>query len=714
MPICEKCHESSLTVTLRQSDDMLCDACDNKRIEGLKRERAQSLTSTTGTQDLESTTSNAIANPDSAPSHHPHEADQDDSVRNEPSAPLADGKDNSTKKTSSKKLPKCPSSCMPGCKVGNKKAKSGAGMIRCCICSQWYHEKCVGLTPGDAIGFWSCPNCRSMAGDIRRVDANIIELTTLVSDLTQFVKRSEIELQCLQSEISHLKKHNDVLVEQNTKLLELVKSPNADTSHTSESVDAMKSLIIGSSIIRNFDESKLPNHIVCCMPGAQAHDVHNRLNELKDEGSKFDSVIIVCGGNDAAAPQDRIDLEASACAMRSAINVAKSMAGSISVAEIIPRAEPAHAISNIKFLNSMLRSISTDLDVQFVSNMEHFYLSSGCINEGYFHDSVHLTVKGSNKLAESLGLKNVVDGRNIGVCSYRPSQEKCFSHKSSSEADNFDHKFWEKARGKASKGKRNAASHTTEPMARPARPARQVSPPHRPLARTDIRGGDARHPGVSARQYTPKSTAGRSHIISQAHNSPRSHQQPQGHQHGVNRHNSHRSVPLPKPMLQSRSNYGQGPHHVEHHQAPVSRFNHHQHLPPASRPPNFYPGPVNPKHGQPHGRNNTDNMAARPTYSSVASYSRRPHAGASRPTAAPVPDQRRQHATSQHGQRAPGYPNDSSDFDHHCCSLCGETNHRSWSCKHGIPIQCYTCSGTGHKSKFCNAPVYNGNAYSSE
>ena len=60
-------------------------------------------------------------------------------------------------------------------------------------------------------------------------------------------------------------------------------------------------------------------------------------------------------------------------------------------------------------------------------------------------------------------------------------------------------------------------------------------------------------------------------------------------------------------------------------------------------------------------------------------------------TAAPVPDQRRQHATSQHGQRAPGYSNDSSDFDHHCCSLCGETNHRSWSCKHGIPIQCYTC-----------------------
>ena len=44
------------------------------------------------------------------------------------------------------------------------------------------------------------------------------------------------------------------------------------------------------------------------------------------------------------------------------------------------------------------------MSISFVTNDEHFFLKGGAINEGYFYDSVHLTIKGSNKLAESLGL----------------------------------------------------------------------------------------------------------------------------------------------------------------------------------------------------------------------------------------------------------------------------------------------------------------------
>ena len=40
-----------------------------------------------------------------------------------------------------------------------------------------------------------------------------------------------------------------------------------------------------------------------------------------------------------------------------------------------------------------------------------------------------------------------------------------------------------------------------------------------------------------------------------------------------------------------------------------------------------------------------------------------------------------------------------------CCVFCGEINHRSWSCKHGLPIKCFTCEADGHKSRFC--PGYN-------
>ena len=108
------------------------------------------------------------------------------------------------------------------------------------------------------------------------------------------------------------------------------------------------------------------------------------------------------------------------------------------------------------------------MSIRFSPNDEHFYLKNGSINEGYMYDSVHLTVKGANKLAESLGLSNIIDGQNAGVCSYRPSQAHCYDHKSN-EANNcdFNHAFWEVARGKVSRGPGNKRAHATTPMLNP-------------------------------------------------------------------------------------------------------------------------------------------------------------------------------------------------------------------------------------------------------
>ena len=49
------------------------------------------------------------------------------------------------------------------------------------------------------------------------------------------------------------------------------------------------------------------------------------------------------------------------------------------------------------------------------------------MNDGYFHDAVHLTLKESNKLAETLGL--TVNGKNESVCSFKPTQKYCYDHK---------------------------------------------------------------------------------------------------------------------------------------------------------------------------------------------------------------------------------------------------------------------------------------------
>ena len=97
------------------------------------------------------------------------------------------------------------------------------------------------------------------------------------------------------------------------------------------------------------------------------------------------------------------------------------------------------------------------MSVSFATNDDHLLLKNDSINEGYLYDSIHLTLKGANKLAESLGLKNIANGQNIGVCSFKLSQPRCFDHKPGfpegmeSEQTDLEHPFWSAVRSTASK-----------------------------------------------------------------------------------------------------------------------------------------------------------------------------------------------------------------------------------------------------------------------
>ena len=134
------------------------------------------------------------------------------------------------------------------------------------------------------------------------------------------------------------------------------------------------------------------------------------------------------------------------------------------------------------------------MSVSFATNDDHFFLKNGSINDGYLYDSIHLTLKGANKLAESLGLKNIANGQNIGVCSFKPSQPRCFDHKSGFpegmefEQTDLDHSFWSAARSKASKSRpmnkkrtvgpvKNTSAHHPSPPRAPQHLASRLAPP---------------------------------------------------------------------------------------------------------------------------------------------------------------------------------------------------------------------------------------------
>ena len=141
-------------------------------------------------------------------------------------------------------------------------------MIRCCHCTIWFHEKCVGLTGKDSHCVWSCPNCRDMAQNVKSMGTKIDSVLKAIKEISEENKAILTWQTSLEKVVNDLKDQNEILKNQNNQLLaeiELTKR-NVTVSSIPGPSDAIGSLVIGSSLIKNFDEAKLPNHTVCCMP----------------------------------------------------------------------------------------------------------------------------------------------------------------------------------------------------------------------------------------------------------------------------------------------------------------------------------------------------------------------------------------------------------------------------------------------------------------
>ena len=197
-----------------------------------------------------------------------------------------------------------------------------------------------------------------MAQDIKRADTDISALTTAVSELSNVLAASKLQQEKILSELSGIRELNKSLIEQNNKLLKEFQSLKEDNSPPNSPSIPIHSLLIGSSLIRNFDEAKLNDYKICCMPCAVMADIHHKLDMYVKDGFQFKSVIIVAGGNDASLPSDKFKSDVSAAALTAAIRAAKSLEPYVTVAAIPPRAQPSHAMENIdilEFSNRCLR-----------------------------------------------------------------------------------------------------------------------------------------------------------------------------------------------------------------------------------------------------------------------------------------------------------------------------------------------------------------------
>ena len=170
--------------------------------------------------------------------------------------------------------------CISSCTVQDQAAN--LDMVRCCLCARWYHLKCVSL-PSDEVGVWPCPNCRNIAGEVQSTKHDIKNLTVTIDKLTEMMKVQSENYQAvkrlLETKIHNLEKENTTLEEKNTELENKLRAPSLNSREPTNS-SSSKTLVIGSSLLRNFDEKKLEETEVRSLSGARINDIAVELETL--------------------------------------------------------------------------------------------------------------------------------------------------------------------------------------------------------------------------------------------------------------------------------------------------------------------------------------------------------------------------------------------------------------------------------------------------
>ena len=287
-----------------------------------------------------------------------------------------------------------PDLCISGCRHGTR---GGGEMIRCCICGKWFHIKCLRLSQDECAGVWPCYDCRKIAQDLKSTKENVQTLTLLLQKLVDSHSR---ELEDLRSRCNKLENDNVTLSTKNNALeVEIASLKSSQKSKTEQDI----SLLIGSSIIRDIDATKLMNTKVVSLPGGHIKDVHNH---IKNMGSTFKKVTVVVGGNDCTATIDPEPVDELLHQFKDMVAEAKRLSADINVATVLPRISDAENVTErIDALNAGIVSMCHTDEHTLINNDTYFKLTNGEINDGYFMpDGTHLTKAGTNRLAKCLKL----------------------------------------------------------------------------------------------------------------------------------------------------------------------------------------------------------------------------------------------------------------------------------------------------------------------
>lgn len=351
---CHDCNTKKSCVQYRQSELFLCNNCEHLRQVDPPQ-------------------------PGSAPRHLRKSNTSDPKMKEQPQAPPA------AVETPQK------------CKGQTCSIKTGEATCCCFICQENFHLTCVGLSRRPPkTSNWCCKTCINFPTIIRKIynELNVLSASHGV----------------LQSEVTELRKSQELLIKENDKLnkeLESLKQSAtdnlaiaSDTEHESgldddENSTTFSCLIVGDSIVRTFDATPFENTEVKSISGATVSDVYKELNQRNDL-STFSDIVIHAGTNDVTK---NIAIDDSVNSMEAIITsiMVKAPTANVYVSAVCPRTK-GQVQHKVETLNEAFKDLASRLDCKFVDSSLFMTYRNGSVDDSQLVDGLHLSDRGHDTL----------------------------------------------------------------------------------------------------------------------------------------------------------------------------------------------------------------------------------------------------------------------------------------------------------------------------
>ena len=387
MSVCMHCHTVAEDVRNRISDELLCDSCEKIREVELVKNQIFVAGLIAGERPPAAGTTTPVT---------VTETDVQDTNVVVPSDAVC---------------------CTAECTYSGKRDGRTA-MVHCGMCMKDFHRKCLKIDPKDNASY-ACSMCRLFPAQIAGLLSAMIELKTDMVTLKQSNDEMNRKLNSTENKYSELIQINTDLRAAVGQITQTVSSQAWQSFRNAATPETNKTLLIGSSIIRDVDEDKLEHVEVRSYSGATVKEIHT---EMHDINNKYEKVIIVAGGNDCDTNGNGRDISDVIVDYRGLITDCKKIAAEVSVATVCPRLKGPAVTERIDALNAGLQVLCSDENIAILDNEATFKLGNGAINDGYIMNKckTHLTYAGTNALVKNLGLKPK-PGFEDDICKRKPA-----------------------------------------------------------------------------------------------------------------------------------------------------------------------------------------------------------------------------------------------------------------------------------------------------